>query len=201
MLTIGLTGGIGSGKTAASDLFAILGVPVIDADIISHQITQAGHTAYDRIRAQWSDCFTSSGEVNRSALRRKVFSNPKELTKLEAILHPAIQTEIEEQKQGLAKENHAYCLVVIPLLVEKQWQHLVDKIIVIDIPKELQIERTAQRDKIDSTEVESILSRQATRKERLKAADFVIDNSGVVEELAERVSEVDALIRSERRLG
>jgi len=201
MLTIGLTGGIGSGKTAASDLFAMLDVPVIDADIIGHQITQAGHAAYDRIHTQWSHCFTSSGELNRSALRRKVFSNPKELAKLEAILHPAIQAEIEEQKKQLAKENHDYCLIVIPLLLEKQWQHLVDKIIVADIPKALQIERTVQRDKTDPTEVEPILQRQATREERLQAADFVIDNSGKLEDLAARVSAVDALIRSERRLG
>lgn len=201
MLTIGLTGGIGSGKTAASDLFAMLDVPVIDADIIGHQITQAGHAAYDRIHAQWSHCFTSSGELDRSALRRKVFSNPKELAKLEAILHPAIQAEIEEQKTQLAKENHDYCLIVIPLLLEKQWQHLVDKIIVVDIPKALQIERTVQRDKTDPTEVEPILQRQATREERLQAADFVIDNSGKLEDLAARVSAVDALIRSERRLG
>jgi len=197
MLTIGLTGGIGSGKTAASNLFAKLGVPVIDADIIGHQITQPNHAAYNRIRAQWSDCFSSSGELDRSSLRRKVFSNPKELAKLEAILHPAIQAEIENQKQQLAKENHDYCLIVIPLLLEKQWQHLVDKIIVVDIPEALQVERTAQRDKIDSAEVESILSRQATREERLKAADFVIDNSGEIDELAARISEVDALIRSE----
>jgi len=201
MLTIGLTGGIGSGKTAASDLFAMLDVPVIDADIIGHQITQAGHAAYDRIHAQWSHCFTSSGELDRSVLRRKVFSNPKELAKLEAILHPAIQAEIEEQKTQLAKENHDYCLIVIPLLLEKQWQHLVDKIIVVDIPKALQIERTVQRDKTDPTEVEPILQRQATREERLQAADFVIDNSGKLEDLAARVSAVDALIRSERRLG
>ena len=201
MLTIGLTGGIGSGKTAASDLFAKLGVPVIDADIIGHQITQAGHAAYDHIRAQWSDCFTSTGKLDRSALRRNVFSNPKELAKLEAILHPAIQAEIEVQKQQLAKEKHAYCLIVIPLLVEKQWQHLVDKIIVVDIPKALQIERTAQRDEINSAEVESILARQATREERLKIAGFIIDNSGKIEELAARVSEVDTLIRSDRRLG
>jgi len=201
MLTIGLTGGIGSGKTAASDLFSKLGVPIIDADIIGHQTTQVGHTAYHRIRSQWSDCFTSSGKIDRSALRRKVFSNPEELAKLEDILHPAIQAEIEEQKKQLSKENHAYCLIVIPLLLEKQWQHLVDKIIVVDIPEALQVKRTAQRDKIDSTEVESILSRQATREERLQAADFIIDNSGEIEELVARVSEVDALIRSERRLG
>jgi dephospho-CoA kinase len=201
MLTIGLTGGIGSGKTAASNLFAKLGVPVIDADIIGHQITQPNHAAYNHIRAQWSDCFTSSGKLDRSALRRKVFSNRKELAKLEAVLHPAIQAEIENQKKQLTKENHAYCLIVIPLLLEKQWQHLVDKIIVVDIPEALQVKRTAQRDKIDSTEVESILSRQATREERLQAADFIIDNSGEVEKLAAQVSEVDALIRLERRLG
>ena len=195
MLTIGLTGGIGSGKSAASDLFAKLGVPIIDADIIGHQITQPNHTTYDRIHAQWSDCFSSSGKLDRSALRRKVFSNPKELTKLEAILHPAIQAEIEEQKRLLSKENHAFCLIVIPLLLEKQWQHLVDKIIIVDIPKALQIERTVQRDKIEPTEVESILERQATREERLQVADFVIDNSGKFKDLAMRVSEVDTLIR------
>lgn len=201
MLTIGLTGGIGSGKSAASNLFAKLEVPVIDADIIGHQITQSGHGAYELIRAQWSDCFTSSGELDRSALRQKVFSNPKELSKLEAILHPAIQAEIEEQKKQLAKENHTYCLIVIPLLLEKQWQHLVDKIIVVDIPEALQVKRTAQRDEIDSAEVEAILSRQATREERLKAADFVIDNSGKFKNLSARVSEIDALIRSKNRLG
>jgi len=201
MLTIGLTGGIGSGKTAASNLFAKLGVPIIDADIIGHRITQTGHAAYDRIRAQWSNCFTSSGELDRSSLRRKVFSNPKELAKLEAILHPAIQAEIENQKQQLVKENHDYCLIVIPLLLEKQWQHLVDKIIVVDITEALQIKRTIQRDEIDSAEVESILSRQATREERLQAADYIIDNAGKLEDLAVQVSEVDALIRSARRLG
>jgi len=196
MLTIGLTGGIGSGKSAASNLFAELGAPIIDADIIGHQITQPNHTAYEHIRTQWSDCFSSSGELDRNALRRIVFSNPIELTKLEAILHPAIQADIEAQKNQFSKENHAYCLIVIPLLLEKQWQHLVDKIIVVDIPKALQIERTVQRDKIDPTEVESILERQATREERLQAADFVIDNSGKLEGLAAQVSEVDALIRS-----
>ena len=194
MLAIGLTGGIGSGKSAASRLFSKLGIPIIDADIISHQITQSGHQAYDRIRTQWSNCFTPSGKLDRSALRRKVFSKPEELAKLEAILHPAIQAEIEKQKQHLSKENHAYCLIVIPLLLEKQWQHLVDKIIVVDLPKALQVERTRQRDKIDSAEVDLILSRQATREERLQAADFVLDNSGKIEDLITQVSKVDALI-------
>ena len=197
MKAIGLTGGIGSGKTTVSQLFAQLGVPVIDADVIARDITHPGYTAYEQIHNRWgADCFTANGDLDRSALRSRVFSNSRDLAELEDILHPAIEAEIENRKKQLAKENHAYCLIVIPLLVEKKWQHLVDKLIVVDIPEALQIERTMQRGTVTQAQLESILSSQATREERLLQADFVIDNSGEPEELSVQVSGVDADLRA-----
>jgi len=197
VLSIGLTGGIGSGKTAVSTLFARHGVPIIDTDIIARKITQPGHVAYQQIREHWGEtCFTSDGKLDRTTMRKRVFSIPKELATLEAILHPEIEKEIEDQKQSLAQQGHAYCVIVIPLLIEKNLHHLIDQLIVVDVPEQIQITRTVPRDKTTRKQVESILAQQATRKERWQKADFIIDNSAELEALGAQVSKVDRLIRS-----
>jgi dephospho-CoA kinase len=178
-------------------LFAKHGTPIIDADIIAREITQPGHVAYQQIRKRWGDtCFISTGELDRTTMRKRVFSIPKELAALEAILHPEIEKEIEDQKQRLAQQSHTYCVIVIPLLIEKNLYHLIDQLIVVDVPKEIQITRTMQRDKITRKQVESILNKQATREERLQKADFIIDNSAELEALGAQVSKVDRRIKA-----
>ncbi len=176
MLKIGLTGGIASGKTAVSNCFSRLGVPVIDTDIISRELVEPGRPALEQIAARLGREFIApDGSLDRPALRRHIFSHPEARAILEGILHPAIRQEVERR---LAETGNApYALVVIPLLVEKRLQDMVDRVLLVDVPEALQVQRVCQRDDISPDEAEKILLAQASRQERLHAADEVIDNS------------------------
>lgn len=183
-LLIGLTGGIGSGKSIATDHFARLGASIIDTDQISHQLTAANGAAMPAIAAQFGrTCVDAQGALDRAAMRAQVFSNPEARQRLEAILHPLIRAEAERQIEQAQKT--ASCLIVaIPLLLESpHWRERIDRLCVIDCPEALQIERVMARSKLSAQEVRAIIDAQSQRAERLAAADDIIDNSSTLEAL------------------
>jgi dephospho-CoA kinase len=176
MLTIGLTGGIGSGKTTVAKLFAELGTPIIDADTIAHAITTSNPQVLAAITSHFGQTVvTHDGQLKRRQLRQIIFQNPLEKQWLEALLHPLIFQEIKLQ---ISKLQFAYCLVVIPLLLETKVFTLVERVLVIDAPIELQIDRTTQRDRLEPEQIASIIQQQASREARLAIANEVLVNDG-----------------------
>ena len=175
MFTVGLTGGIGSGKTTVANLFAELGVPVIDTDLIAHQLTVLGGEALDAIRAKFSDAVMhADGTLDRAALRRIVFNDATARKQLEVILHPRIRREVEH---ALAALRAPYAMIVIPLLVETDgYRDLLNRVLVVDCTEAQQIERVMSRSKLSREEIVAILSIQASRVQRLAAANDVILN-------------------------
>lgn len=185
MLVIGLTGGIGSGKSTVADLFAELGVPVIDADLISRDLTQPGQPAYQEIvHCFGHDITDNEGKLDRNQLRRVVFADPDRRRQLESILHPRVYDRIGEQLRLL---DAGYCIVVIPLLVETGGSALVNRVLLVDAPESLQRQRAALRDRASTSEIDAILASQASREQRLQAADDVIHNDGDLEHLRRAV--------------
>ncbi len=188
MLKIGLTGGIGSGKTTISNLFADLGVPVIDADVIARGLLEPGHPAFEKtIQVFGQEILDQGGRVDRRQLRLRVFNHPEERKCLESILHPFVRQDIQQQSAAL---NTSYCLVVIPLLVEAQQIDLVDRILVIQSNEDSCLLRVMARDQITATEARKIMATQTSEKKRMALADDVIDNSGDIDELKDRVREL-----------
>lgn len=187
MFTVGLTGGIGSGKSTVAELFAQLGVPVIDTDVIAHQLTASGGAAIRAIRMAFGEAVMhADGTLNRAALRRIVFADQDARRQLEAILHPRIRQEVGRARAALTA---SYVLIVIPLLVEAGgYRDLLDRVLVVDCPEDLQMERVMMRSGLARGEVETILAAQASRVERLRAADDVIENSGAPEALRAAVA-------------
>ena len=185
---IGLTGGIGSGKSAAASLFGKLGAPVIDADVIARQLVAADEPALAEIaRTFGADVLTGAGELDRAALRRIVFADSTERSRLEAILHPRIREQIQNE---INKVRAPYCIVVIPLLLETGQSDLVDRILVIDVPLATQISRVASRDRLPREEILAIIEAQVSPGTRMEAADYVIENRGGLDEMATRVSQL-----------
>lgn len=178
---IGLTGGIGSGKTTVSDLFRNLGVDVIDADEISHQLVSKDSPVLEKIRNHFGqDIIDTSGNLDRSSLRKKVFEDNAARTWLENLLHPEIRNEIA---QRISLANSPYVIVVIPLLVESGSYDFLDRIAVVDAPEGQQVARVVHRDDSSHEQVERIMATQASRQQRLELADDIIDNSGSVDNL------------------
>ncbi|MGB5064881.1 MAG: dephospho-CoA kinase [Candidatus Competibacter sp.] len=187
MLVIGLTGGIGSGKTAVSDRFARHGVPVIDTDLIARELVEPGQSALADIVAEFgSNCLDSDGRLHRARLRERVFADPAGRQRLEAILHPRIRTVVWERIAALTAIP--YCLVVIPLLAETGMTDLVDRVLVVDAPEAEQIRRVMARDRIDAIQARAILAAQARRDARLALADDILENDGDFVELDRRVT-------------
>lgn len=175
MLIVGLTGGIGSGKTAVSDLFANLGITIVDADVCARVVVEPGRPALDKIRQHFGDdILLDNGELDRAALRQRVFQNADEKTWLESLLHPLIGEEIMQQLQAATSP---YVLFVSPLLVESKQNLICDRVIVVDVPEKVQIERTCARDDNDSEQVKRIMANQADRNTRLAAASDIIENT------------------------
>ena len=194
MLVIGLTGGIGSGKSTVAQLFAAMGVPVIDMDLIARQVVEPGQTALEQITQEFgSYILDDKGRLDRRRLRELIFDSKEKRRRLEAILHPLIRQETQHQ---LSEIDAPYCIVVIPLLLESQQDSLVDRILVIDVPESLQISRTMSRDDISTEAVQKILAAQIDRDGRLAAADDVIDNSVDLSQVRDRVAELDRLYRT-----
>lgn len=187
-LIIGLTGGIGSGKTTVTQLFQKLGVPVFDTDTIARELTQAGSQALHEIVNEFGNTvLDTNGNLDRASMRKKVFDNDNARDKLEKILHPKIREALLTEIDTCSSP---YCIAVIPLLIEKGWQNTVDRILVVDLPEDLQLNRAMARDNSSSQLIQQIIKTQATRELRLKLADDVIDNSGSEKELEDRVNEL-----------
>ncbi len=175
MLRVGLTGGIASGKTTISKLFADLGVPIIDTDIISHQLMQPGEAAYLKTVEHFgSDILKSGGSLNRPLLRERVFQQPVEKQWLEQMLHPLIRRQTIDSVNAL--HDAEYCLIVVPLLFETGFDQLVDKTIAIDCPPDSQKARLLQRDAITAALADQMLQSQMSNDERIARADFVLHN-------------------------
>ncbi len=171
---IGLTGGIGSGKTTVSDLFSNLGIEVADADVAARQVVLPGSQALLSIQAHFGDqAIMADGSLNRQALRKQVFNNEDERKWLEALLHPLIRQQLQEQ---LKAAQSPYAILSSPLLLETDQYQLVDRILVIDIPEELQLERASKRDASKREQIKAIMAAQMSRKERCARADDIILN-------------------------
>ncbi|WP_010323298.1 dephospho-CoA kinase [Marinobacterium stanieri] len=191
MLVAGLTGGIGCGKSTASECFIALGVPLIDADQVARQVVEPGSEALGKIAAHFGDqLIQADGTLNRPALRRIVFDNERERNWLEALLHPLIRDRILDTLEQLDQDGHSYAILASPLLLETDQHLLISRVIVVDVPESTQIERTMQRDGMEEAQVRQILAAQMDRNERLKLADFVLDNNGSPEQLKQAVAEL-----------
>jgi dephospho-CoA kinase len=174
---VGLTGGIGSGKSTVADLFANLGAKIIDADLIAHQLTAPDGLAIDAIRGAFGpQLISADGSLDRPSMRSLVFADDSQRVKLEAILHPLIRSQTE---RAIVASNTPYVMLVIPLLFESpNWRARVQRAVVVDCSEEMQISRVMQRSSMARHEVLAIMAKQVSRQERLAVADDVIDNSG-----------------------
>lgn len=187
MFSVGLTGGIASGKTTVSELFAKLQVPVIDTDLISRQLLEPDELAYRQVRSHFGESIVAAdGRLDRKKLRAIVFTQPREKTWLETMLHPLIYQRSHDAI--VARTGADYVLVVIPLLFETNFQSLVDRILVVDCPAEQQIERLLKRDQIDTDLAHKMLAQQMSNSQRLARAHDIIDNSGAGADLKTQVA-------------
>lgn len=183
MLKVGLTGGIGSGKSEATRLFAGLGAAVIDADEIARQLVEPGSPALDEIvRLFGEDCLNADGRLNRSALAQIVFNDTSRRQQLDAILHPRVRTRIEQDLKACGR--HPYAIIVVPLLLEAGQTDLVDRILVVLAPEDIRMQRVIKRDARKSEQIRAIMESQATDTVRQQAADDMIRNTGDLDELA-----------------
>ncbi len=184
-MIVGLSGGIGSGKTAVSDRFKALGIHVVDADIAARSIVEPHKPAWQDIKEFFGpEVLLENQTLNRAWLRQQVFADNDKRKKLEAITHPRIREEII---RDLKESTSAYTLLVSPLLIESGQYKLVEKVIIIDVPEEVQIARTCSRDNNDVEQVKRIIAAQLPRKERLSHADWVVDNNLPLETLDSRI--------------
>ncbi len=195
MLKIGLTGGIGCGKTTVSKLFSELNVPVIDADKIAHQLVESKQPALIEICKVFGDAILKvDGSLNRQYLRDIVFSDTFQKQKLESILHPLVFAKMQEE---ISRLDSPYCIASIPLLFETHMTDFVDRILVIDCPPEIQKNRVKRRDKLDDARIQSIIDNQVSREFRTTHANDIIDNSKTDSAaLAEKVKKLHNLYLS-----
>ena len=193
-LRIGLTGGIASGKSAVARVFASLGIPVIDTDELSREVVEPGMPGLERVvEAFGSGVLDAHGRLDRKRLRGIVFGDPAARRRLEAILHPLIR---EAMQARAAAAGGPYQVLVIPLLVEGGFRSRIDRVLVVDCPEELQIGRLTERDRASAAEARAILAAQASRAQRLTAADDIILNDGDLSGLERKVRELDRRYRS-----
>jgi dephospho-CoA kinase len=186
-LVVGLTGGIGSGKSAAAEEFARLGATVVDTDAIAHELTAPGGAAIPDVeRIFGKEAIAASGAMDRARMREQVFADPAAKRALESLLHPLIR---EQSRRRIEAAQGPYVVHVVPLLVESaDYRKRVDRVLVIDCPEELQVARVRQRSALSDGEVRAIMATQATRADRLAAADDIIDNSGSLDALRRQVA-------------
>jgi len=194
MLKVGLTGGIGCGKSTVARIFAELNIPVLDADEIAHRLVEKGQPALAQIQQAFGpDILSQDGSLDRAKLRERIFSDPKQKQKLESILHPLIYKTLQAELERLVAP---YCIISIPLLFETGMTHFVDRILVIDCPVETQIERVKIRDNLTNERIQSIIDNQVSRIFRKTESDDLIDNSGSDYRLAEQVKKLHNLYLS-----
>jgi len=188
-LLVALTGGVASGKTSVSDRLAEKGVPVIDTDLIARQVVEPGSQGLTEIVDTFGPgVLDEAGALDRRALRERVFTCPAQREKLEAILHPLIAREADRR---IARHTEAdYVILVVPLLIESGLFQDADRIVVVDVPESVQIQRLLDRDGVDRNQAEAMLAAQAKRSERLAVADDVIDNSGSFNALIQATDEL-----------
>lgn len=187
-LVIGLTGGIGSGKSTVAAGFASKGIVQVDADLVARQLVQPGTPALEQITAHFGhDILQPDGQLDRQALRAIVFSQPPAKAWLDALLHPLIRQHMQQQ---LAAAQSPYVLFIAPLLLENQLESYIDRLLVVDLPEQLQLQRTLSRDGGSEQQVGSIMAAQVSRAQRLSAADDVIDNSGKPEQLTAQIEKL-----------
>lgn len=185
MFVVGLTGGIGSGKSAATDFLAHQGITIVDADLASRVVVEPGQPALLRIAEYFGQhVIADDGSLDRRTLREIVFADPDALKTLEGITHPAIGDELRQQ---IAASQSPYTVLVSPLLLETSQKALVDRILVIDASAELQVERTMARDQVPETQVAAIMKAQLARSKRLDQADDVVENHGSLQALHEQL--------------
>ena len=186
MFVVGLTGGIGSGKSAAADEFARLGASVVDTDAIAHALTQQGGAAVPEVEKRFGKAFVLDGAMDRKKMRDHVFADPAAKRELEALLHPMIR---EESARQIAAARAPYVVHVVPLLIESpDYRRRVNRVLVVDAPEEAQVARVRARSNLAEEEVRAIMRTQVTRAARLAAADDVIDNAGSRDALRNQVA-------------
>lgn len=179
--SVAITGGIGSGKSTISKLFGDLDVPVIDADIISKEIMQPSHSIFKKvIKTFGSHILTKTGSLDRNKLKNIIFNDKDKRSKLESILHPAIYSEIDKR---LINITQAYSIVVVPLLIDNMKMNDFDRVLLVTIPEDLQIERIIKRDRISVQQAKKIIASQEKNKTRIKYADDIIDDTVKLDEL------------------
>ncbi len=187
-MIIGLTGGIGSGKTAVSDIFEELGIGIVDADLASRVVVEKGRPSLEEIAKHFGQgILTEAGELDRAKLREIIFNSDEEKNWLESLLHPVIAKQIQEE---LKASSSPYTILVSPLLLETNQKDFCNKVLVVDVPVETQIERTLKRDDVSLEQVQSIIKAQISRDKRLELADEVIVNDKSLEDLQLAVSKL-----------
>lgn len=182
---VGLTGGIGSGKTTVANLFAEEGVDLVDADVVAREVVAKGSKGLQAIIAHFgTEILTETGELDRAKLRQRVFSDEQERQWLNQLLHPLIRKEMLSQVENATSD---YVIMVVPLLFENGLDRLINRTLVVDISPELQISRTVKRDNVDATQVNNIINSQCSRSDKLARADDIIDNQGEISKLKQEV--------------
>ncbi len=186
MFVVGLTGGLASGKSTVAERFAQRGVPVIDTDVIARTLVEPGQAALAAIRAAFGPAvLTAEGRLDRARLKQQVFADPDQRLRLEAILHPLIRQDVARR---LAALHDAYCLIIVPLLVEGAQTYPLDRVLLVDAPEALQRQRAAARDALNPALINAMLASQASRAARLAVADDVIVNTGDLAQLDTEVA-------------
>ena len=194
-MIIGLTGGIGSGKTAVSNCFQELGITIVDADLASRVVVEKGKPSLESIEEHFgSDILNESGELDRGKLREIIFNSDSEKHWLESLLHPAIAKQVQQE---LSSSKSPYTILVSPLLLETNQKDFCSKVLVVDVPVETQVSRTLARDGVSEEQINSIINSQIDRNERLALADEVVSNNGTIEDLEVAVRELHNKFLSE----
>jgi dephospho-CoA kinase len=199
VLTVGLTGGVASGKSTVADALRALGAPVLDADQVAREVVARGSPALERIREAFGpDYLTADGELDRAKMRRHVFAQPEARRALERITHPAIRERLAAWRDA---QGGPYCVLEVSILVESGMDALVDRVLVVDAPEAAQVERLRRRDRVGEEAARQVLAAQAPRKERLARADDVIANTGTVEALRAAATKLHAFYLELARAG
>ncbi len=192
---IGLTGGIGSGKTSASKCFADLAVPVFNADLLAREVIAPGTPANLELQQVLAPIyFTTDGILDRQQLRRDIFDNPKLLSLVESIVHPAVKSALGNLVNAATAEGNDYIVIEISLLFESGMDTMVDKTLVIDCPEELQIKRASSRDAQSPIDIKKIIKQQTSRENRLKKANYSVDNSSSFESLTSAIKRLHRVL-------
>jgi len=192
MLKVGLTGGIGSGKTIVSDTFSSVGIPVIDTDVIAREVLNTNKELLSNLANTFGRDILIDGVLDRTILRERAFINDESKAKLDAIMHPAIRKEtLQKIKDAKANSLHKYCIVVVPLLIETNFKEFVDRILVVTAAHELKLKWLKSRSGLSAIQAENIISKQSSDKEKLSIADDHIENNSDIKALKKKVMEMN----------